>query len=101
MGAKGRNTGLNHNQIGANRITRAEAGKYVIMYHVSDKAGNKECKTLKRTVVVKDTLPPVITLHLKNKLIHTSASSQVGLGGKKNPAGGKANPFLKAFMKGR
>merc|ERR1719199_17853 len=91
--AKGRNTGLNHNQIGANRITRAEAGKYVIMYHVSDKAGNKECKTPKRTVVVKDTLPPVISLHLKNRVIHVSGSRS-----KANPAStAKGNPFIKSF----
>merc|ERR1712072_123348 len=95
MGAKGRNTGLNHNQIGANRITRAEAGKYVIFYHVSDKAGNKECKTQKRTVTVRDTLPPVITLHLKKKLIHISASSQKGISGQANPAVKRGkNPFL-------
>merc|ERR1712100_384501 len=39
-------------------ITHAEAGKYVVTYHVKDKAGNKECKSPLRTVVVKDTLPP-------------------------------------------
>jgi hypothetical protein len=79
-------------------ITRAEAGKYVIFFHVSDSAGNAECKTLKRTVIVKDTLPPVITLHLKNQLIHQSQGDQSGLGGEKNPAGTAANPFLKSFM---
>jgi len=67
------------------QITRAEAGKYVIFFHVSDKAGNKECKTPKRTVVVRDTLPPVIKLTLKNKLIHTSAHGQTGIGGVKQP----------------
>merc|ERR1711988_1595898 len=34
---------------------------------------------LYRTVVVKDTLPPVITLHLKGKLVHTGDHSQVGI----------------------
>jgi hypothetical protein len=67
------------------QITRAEAGKYVIFFHVSDKAGNKEVRTLKRTVVVRDTLPPVITLTLKKKLIHTSDASQTGIGGVKQP----------------
>jgi len=47
----------------------ARVGKYVINYHVSDKAGNRALE-IKRTVIVKDTLPPVITLHLKNKLVH-------------------------------
>merc|ERR1711865_595186 len=78
----------------ANKITRSEAGKYVIFFHVTDKAMNAECTTYKRTVVVKDTLPPVITLHLNKKLIHQSAARQTGLGGEKNPAGTKANPFI-------
>jgi len=46
----------------------AQVGKYVIQYHVQDKAGNNAIAR-KRTVIVKDTLPPVITLHLKNKLV--------------------------------
>lgn len=43
--------------------------------------------TPKRTVIVVDTLPPVIKLHLKHKdsvggrVIHTSASGQLGIGG--------------------
>merc|ERR1719421_2014719 len=49
-----------------NFVSEAEAGVYVIYYHVQDKAGNKECKTPSRTVIVKDTLPPVISLHLHN-----------------------------------
>jgi hypothetical protein len=67
------------------QITRAEAGKYVIHFHVSDKAGNKECSTLQRTVIVRDTLPPVISLTLGNKLIHVSAADQTGIGGSKQP----------------
>merc|ERR1711966_514014 len=51
-------------------ISDAEQGKYIIKFNVEDKAGNAATK-LHRTVVVKDTLPPVITLHLKNKLIHS------------------------------
>merc|ERR1712124_195629 len=45
------------------RINQAEQGKYVISYHVKDAAGNDECKTRFRTVVVRDSLPPVTTLH--------------------------------------
>jgi len=77
------------------KITRAESGKYVIFYHVTDKAMNAECTTHKRTVIVKDTLPPVITLHLQKKLIHTSATGGKGLGGQANPAGTAANPFVR------
>merc|ERR1712006_4734 len=57
-------------------ITHAEAGKYVVSYHVKDKAGNKECKSPLRTVVVKDTLPPVI---------QRGDYSQTGLNGVKQP----------------
>merc|ERR1712146_674975 len=67
-------------------ITHAEAGKYIVSYHVQDKAGNKECKTLKRTILVKDTLPPVIQLKLGNKIIHRGDSSQKGLNGVQRPS---------------
>jgi hypothetical protein len=53
-------------------------GVFLISYHVEDKAGNTAADE-KRTVVVKDTLPPVITLKLKDKLIHTSNGNQVGI----------------------
>merc|ERR1712028_10690 len=59
------------------QITRAEAGKYVIIFHVSDRAGNKETKTLKRTVIVRDTLPPVITLTLKKWGLMEEAQTSV------------------------
>merc|ERR1711871_1359425 len=66
-------------QASNNAISEAEAGMYVIYYHVQDTAGNKECETPSRTVVVKDTLSPVITLHLRNKMIHKSNEDQQGL----------------------
>jgi hypothetical protein len=69
------------------KISRAQAGKYVIYYHVSDSSGNAEESSPSRTVIVRDTLPPVITLHLHQKLIHTSDASQEGLGKQLNPAG--------------
>merc|ERR1712000_243643 len=81
-------------------IERAETGKYVIFYHVQDSSRNVECHSPSRTVIVKDTLPPVITLHLRQKLIHQSASAQLGLGGQLNPAGSAAdNMFLNAIYK--
>jgi len=55
-------------------------GVFKIKYHVEDKAGNPEATTPIRTVVVKDTLPPVITLRLKGELIHKSKGDQVGIG---------------------
>merc|ERR1711918_334669 len=49
-------------------ISHAEVGKYVILYSVQDAQGNSECGgPKKRTVIVRDTLPPIISLHLKNK----------------------------------
>lgn len=65
-------------------ITHAEPGKYIIEFHTKDKAGNTECKPVKRTVVVRDTLPPVIKLTLGKKLIHTSKSGQKGINGVTN-----------------
>merc|ERR1712031_121375 len=70
----------------ADKIADAEQGKYVISFHVEDKAGN-HAKVLKRTVIVKDTLPPVVTLHLKEKLIAVSARAQKGLNGQANTKG--------------
>lgn len=46
--------------------TYAAQGYYKVHYHVKDRAGNPECTPVKRTVIVTDSLPPVITLHLKN-----------------------------------
>jgi len=78
-------------------ISHAEQGKYIINFHVADKAGNKECVTRHRTVVVKDTLPPVITLHLGRKMIHMSDATKKGIAGRKNFAGiKKYNPFFMA-----
>jgi hypothetical protein len=67
-----------------NEITHAEPGKYIIEYHTKDQAGNKECSPVARTVIVRDTLPPVIKLSLNDKLIHSSKSGQTGINGVKN-----------------
>jgi len=93
--------GNNHEQISGfvqpatNEVAlnnKAETGKYLIQFHVVDNAGNKECQTKVRTVVVRDTLRPVISLHLggageDKKLIHVSAAADHGLDGEANPAG--------------
>jgi len=78
-------------------IGHAEAGKFVIRYLVTDNAGNVQCTAPKRTVVVQDTLPPVISLHLNNKLVHLSGHTKQGHGSVANPAGQvDGNPFLRA-----
>lgn len=93
---------VNHNE-----IAHAEEGKYIISYHVADSAGNTEyrradnspCQTpavITRTVLVRDTLPPVITLHLHDKIVHVSGHTKTGMNGVANPAGGASNPFIGA-----
>jgi len=81
----------------------AETGKYIVRFYVKDKANNDEISTKFRTVVVRDTLAPVITLHdtITGKLLDVSATAKSGqgLGYEANPAGlprvnGEGNPFL-------
>jgi len=79
---------------------RAEAGKYVIKYSVSDAAQNSNtctdcdvhkndlvvtnsattlpCRAAMRTVIVKDNLPPVITLAQRRSLLTDAVDSVVG-----------------------
>lgn len=57
-------------------VTQAEQGKYIIHYHALDSAANSECVTLKRTVVVKDTMPPVISLHYNDAMAGMMAETQ-------------------------
>lgn len=84
----------------------AEAGSYILSYHVEDAHGNTEtvnnlgdpcprgdAGSPKRTILVRDTLPPVISLHMLDAdgkiggAIHVSKSDQVGVNGVMNPAG--------------
>lgn len=53
---------------------RAYSGKYVIAYHVQDRAGNKECSTARRTVIVKDLIPQVVTTHLREQIVGNKAA---------------------------
>lgn len=77
-------------------------GTYTVSYTTTDKAGNVGCAAYVRTVVVKDTLKPVIALRYQGKLVHTSSvAGNVGLNGQANPAGvafqqsnGLGNPHL-------
>jgi len=67
-------------------------GTYKIEFFCKDKAGNKDCDWKKgakkhRMVYVKDTLPPVISLHLNDETIAYGKDETVGLNGIKNPAG--------------
>jgi len=52
----------------------ATAGKYIINFHVKDRAGNRECKPARRTIIVKDLIPMAITTHLRYKLVNRKAS---------------------------
>merc|ERR1711937_47271 len=75
-------------------------GTYVLTYSASDKSGNTigkgKCKhTTRRTIVVKDTLKPVISLHFGGKKIHQSASADQGVNGQANKAGqARYNPYF-------
>jgi len=75
-------------------------GTFVMVYRVKDRAGNgwgtSGCNgdaaccaraETKRTINVIDTLPPVITLRLKNKLVQKSFGAQRGINHVSNPAG--------------
>merc|ERR1711937_1130532 len=73
-------------------------GTYVLTYSASDKSGNtigKGKHTTRRTIVVKDTLKPVISLHFGGKKIHQSASADKGVNGQANKAGQASyNPYF-------
>merc|ERR1719261_840648 len=63
VGTRMNNATMNH-LMTHDKISDKEIGKYIISYTVKDKSNNTECKpTPTRTVVIKDTLPPVIHLH--------------------------------------
>jgi hypothetical protein len=86
-------------------LTGAETGVYNIYYTVSDLNKNKQCAIKRRTVIVQDTLPPIITLSLKKtwsgrestKILHVSSSTVSKINGKANPARSTVgNPFIRA-----
>ncbi|MCS5573965.1 MAG: DUF5011 domain-containing protein, partial [Pseudomonadales bacterium] len=56
---------------------------YVIRYDCQDSAGNPAVQK-SRTVTVEDSLPPVTSLHLDNKVIQRSDNTQTGVGGESN-----------------
>jgi hypothetical protein len=69
------------------KMTRkAEVGKYTIQFYVADKAGNDQCHKTTREIIVKDTLPPVISLKYKTNQFHKSYPKQRGVNGETNPA---------------
>merc|ERR1711939_1019036 len=75
-------------------------GTYVLTYSASDKSGNTigkgKCKhTTRRTIVVKDTLKPVISLHFGGKKIHQSRANDKGVNGQANKAKfARYNPYF-------
>jgi len=68
-------------------ISKAEIGKYVITYSATDSHGNVACDKPTRTVVVVDTLKPVITLSVNGQVIHRGDADDLGVGDVQNPAG--------------
>merc|ERR1712167_235979 len=46
-------------------LSSSEPGKYIITYRVEDSTGNTECQTGRRTVIIRDTMPPIIALRVK------------------------------------
>merc|ERR1712232_1480251 len=75
-------------------------GTYVLTYSASDKSGNTigkgKCKhTTRRTIVVKDTLKPVISLHFGGKKIHQSRANDKVVNGQANKAKfARYNPYF-------
>jgi len=77
-----------------------KVGTYKLTYTAKDKSNNeignvkhnKKCKNMYfRTIVVKDTLKPVISLHFKGATIHKSKAIDTGVNAQKNPAANAAN----------
>jgi hypothetical protein len=73
-----------------------KVGTYKLTYTAKDKSNNeigqKKCKNLYfRTIIVKDTLKPVISLHFKGATIHKSKAIDTGVNAQKNPAADAAN----------
>lgn len=73
------NSGMEH-LFTENQISQAEEGKYVISYHVTDSSNNPECETKYRTVIVRDTLPPVLSLHHKWKTGTANSQGAIWVG---------------------
>jgi hypothetical protein len=74
-----------------------KVGTYKLTYSTRDESGNAQCKDYIRTIVVQDTLKPVISLHFGGKKIHQSASADKGTNGETNPAGlAASNPNFMA-----
>merc|ERR1712130_585486 len=75
-------------------------GTYVLTHSASDKSGNTigkgKCKhTTRRTIVVKDTLKPVISLHFGGKKVHQSRANDKGVNGQANKAKfARYNPYF-------
>merc|ERR1711934_257592 len=75
-------------------------GTYVLTYSASDKSGNTigkgKCKhPPRRTIVVKDTLKPVISPHFGGKKVHQSRANDKGVNGQANKAKfARYNPYF-------
>jgi hypothetical protein len=77
---------ITHGSVHAN-----EEGKYIVTYKARDRSYVAQCGVKTRTVVVRDTWKPVITLHRNGELIQYGSVDDPA-----NPAGSpNSNPFLR------
>ena len=67
------------------RVNIEAEGTYKITYTAKDKSNNWAVKIV-RTIIVQDTLKPVIALKYGNQIIHKSAAQDTGVRGESNPA---------------
>lgn len=70
------NTINSRDRLVTDELQNAEQGKYIINFRVEDKAGNSQQNILSRTVIVKDTLPPVVSLSIQQKLNAETLAAQ-------------------------
>jgi hypothetical protein len=70
--------------VASGSVNVEQVGTYKLTYTATDASGNS-ASTI-RTVVVKDTLKPVIGLQVGNKYIHVSKGEDTGVRGEENPA---------------
>jgi hypothetical protein len=70
-------------EISGDVVDHGRPGFYDMHYDVSDSQGSAATQVT-RSVTVRDTLPPVIALHLSGDVIHVSDNTATGLGGEAN-----------------
>jgi len=80
-------------------VSGLHAGTYYLTYTARDKSGNSDCASpMVRTVLVQDTLKPVISLKFGDKFIHIGSAKDKGSNGEKNPAVAHFGPYGQNLM---